>query len=256
MSNVQPSVSRLLVVANGECDQATLLRCQAKAPDKIICVDGGLRHCLEASLVPDVLLGDFDSATQALLERLDPSRTRLVDFPVEKDATDLELALQYANSEFVQTESEHRESVDTDSTNTLPSGSEAVQIEVMLAGLSGGRTDHMLANWMLLANPEWRFRITVFDALGIAYLVTAATSRSVSLDPGATFSLLPLTTARGVTVEGAKYPLSKATLYPYRSRGISNIANAATGSTNKSGLTVSISDGFVLLYVNNNEAMR
>jgi len=103
----------------------------------------------------------------------------------------------------------------------------------MLAGLSGGRTDHMLANWMLLANSEWRFRISVFDALGVAYLVTPATSREVNLVPGTTFSLLPLTTTSGVTIEGAKYPLSDAVLYPYRSRGISNVTSTESNKTSK-----------------------
>ena len=240
MASVKPSMQRLLIVANGDCDRATLLRCQVEAPDKIIAVDGGLRHCLEASLVPDVLLGDFDSAAQLSLDKLDPSRTRLVDFPAEKDTTDLELALQYANTEFAQRPA-------TESPDSVTTSGVVAELEVMLAGLSGGRTDHMLANWMLLANSEWCFRISVFDALGVAYLVTPATSRAVNLKPGTTFSLLPLTTTSGVTIDGAKYPLSDAVLYPYRSRGISNVTS--TESSN-GRLGVRINDGILLLYVN------
>jgi len=101
----------------------------------------------------------------------------------------------------------------------------------------------MLANWMLLANPDWRFRIAVFDTMGVAYLVTSTASRKVKILPDATFSLLPLTTTHGVTIEGAKYPLLNDTLYPYRSRGISNIANSDT-------LSVSVIEGSLLLYVN------
>jgi len=243
MSTVPATISRLLMIANGECDRATLFRCHAEAPDQIICVDGGLRHCLDASLVPDVLLGDFDSAPNELLAQLDPLRTRFVNFPSEKDASDLELAMQYANTEFVTRESEQTEFPNAEAANTILTATATGSVEVMLAGLSGGRTDHMLANWMLLANPEWQFKISVYDTQGAAYLVTSATTRNIALPPGATFSLLPLTNVRGVTIEGAKYPLSNATLYPYHSRGISNVADGSV-------LGVSVKDGFVLLYVN------
>jgi len=226
------------MIANGECDRATLVRCHGEAPDQIICVDGGLRHCLDASLVPDVLLGDFDSTPKKLLAQLDPVRTRFVEFPAEKDASDLELALQYVNTEFL-----HREPVQSASVNTVSRATVARPVEVILAGLSGGRTDHMLANWLLLANPEWQFQISVFDAQGVAHLVTSVKARNIELPTGATFSLLPLTTVRGVTIEGAKYPLSNATLHPYHSRGISNVADSRA-------LSVSVCDGFLLLYVN------
>jgi len=239
----QHSIQRLLIIANGDCDRSTLLRCQQESPDKIICVDGGLRHCLEASLLPDVLLGDFDSAAEPLLASVDPERTQLVDFPTEKDATDLELALQYANIEFAIPGDVNTAAVNAESAVSVSTASSTTRLEVMLAGLSGGRTDHMLANWMLLANPEWRFCISVFDSRGVAYLVTPVNSRKVGVLPGATFSLLPLTSTRGVTIEGAKYPLSNDTLYPHRSRGISNIADSDT-------LVVSVTEGSLLLYVN------
>ena len=49
--------------------------------DFIIAADGGYRHCQEAGLTPNLLLGDFDS-----LETLPPA-AKVLRYPVDKDDT-------------------------------------------------------------------------------------------------------------------------------------------------------------------------
>ena len=58
-----------------------------QAGDIIIAVDGGIRHTAALQIVPQWWIGDFDSSGE-----LDVAVPRLT-FPVEKDETDLELAL-------------------------------------------------------------------------------------------------------------------------------------------------------------------
>ena len=117
------------------------------------------------------------------------------------------------------------------------------QIEVVLAGLSGGRTDHMLANWLLLARAEWSFAITVMDHSGIGFLVSPLSPRNIALTPGDTFSLLALRHASGVNCVGARYPLENVELEQHTSLGVSNVAQSTS-------VKVSVEAGALLMYVN------
>ena len=60
--------------------------------DQLVAVDGGLVHCVDLGVWPSVLLGDLDSAPPALVEQANLHQVRLLTFPADKDATDLELA--------------------------------------------------------------------------------------------------------------------------------------------------------------------
>ena len=230
---------RILLIANGECDDATVARCIALQPKMIVCIDGGLRHCRSAGIEPDVLLGDFDSADPLAVAEIDTHKTHCITYPADKDATDLELALRYVQKE-VQRELQTEQVLGSDPVRGENHGS---QIEVVLAGLSGGRTDHMLANWLLLARAEWSFAITVMDHSGIGFLVSPLSPRNIALTPGDTFSLLALRHASGVYCVGAQYPLENAELQEHTSLGVSNVAQSTS-------VKVSVEAGALLMYVN------
>ncbi len=58
-----------------------------------VAVDGGYTFFQNAGITPDLLIGDFDS-----LKRIPtsfPSRTKVLQYPTDKDKTDLHLALEY-----------------------------------------------------------------------------------------------------------------------------------------------------------------
>lgn len=58
--------------------------------DFVIAVDGGYRHLLDLGVTPDAVLGDFDSLGYV------PEHENVISFPVQKDASDIELAMEYA----------------------------------------------------------------------------------------------------------------------------------------------------------------
>jgi len=225
------TLHRILLIASGDCDAATLARCLALQPRMILCVDGGLRHCTSAGIEPDVLLGDFDSADPLLVAQVDKHKTRCIQHPEDKDATDLELALRYVETEFIEGFEK------ADNVSPVP------QFEVLLAGISGGRTDHMLANWLLLAKADWSFAITVMDQCGNGFFVSPQSAREIALTPGDTFSLLALRHASGVNCEGARYPLKNVELETHTSLGVSNVAESTS-------VKVSVEAGALLMYVN------
>lgn len=212
------SLSALLMV-NGHCHESALAHCQQLNTDLLIAVDGGLRHCLMLGNQPDVLIGDLDSATESELAGLDDSNTEVIRYQAEKNQTDLELALEYAQSRDVR--------------------------HLTVAGVSGGRTDQMLCNWLLLGQARWGFSINIIDDTGCGYLVLADRSRRIVVDSGVTISLLSLTqNTTGVTTQGLKYPLSDADLPLGSSLGISNVARGDE-------IVIHISQGVLLAYVNN-----
>ncbi|HAY66673.1 MAG TPA: thiamine diphosphokinase, partial [Acidimicrobiaceae bacterium] len=82
----------IVVVANGELPSphaAEMAQVFADA-DQLVAVDGGLVHCVDLGVWPSVLLGDLDSAPPTLVEQANLHQVRLLTFPADKDATDLE----------------------------------------------------------------------------------------------------------------------------------------------------------------------
>lgn len=91
----------------------------------LVAVDGGYRFFQEAGIVPDILIGDFDS-----LKKVSPDRigdVEIVEFPKRKDKTDGHLALDYA----------------------LDAGA----TEIIMAMPDIGEPDHFVGNLMLLQVP-------------------------------------------------------------------------------------------------------
>jgi thiamine pyrophosphokinase len=162
----------------------------------VIAADGGVDLALELGLRVDVVVGDFDSASPAGLAAAEASGARIVRHAVEKDATDLELAL--------------------DEAATLGPR------RLVVVGVEGGRLDHLLAGVLLLAAERYsRFEVDAF--LGSAQAHVVRGERSLEGEVGELVSLLALHgPAEGVVTEGLQYPLRGETLVPGSSRGVSN----------------------------------
>ena len=164
----------------------------APAPgDYVIAADGGYLHCREAGLVPDLLLGDFDS-----LDAL-PGDTDVERFPVDKDDTDSMLAMKLGLEKGYRT--------------------------FHLYGGTGGRMDHTLANLQGLASlARQGARGYLYDA---SYVFTALWNSSLDLPAReeGIFSVFALgETARGVSILGGRYPLEGGELSPFFPLGVCN----------------------------------
>ena len=102
--------------------------------------------------------------------------------------------------------------------------------DLIVVGALGGRLDHTLGNLSLLRDPVLSdCTVRLDDGLQEVFWIT----RHADLHgaQGDIVSLLPLQgEATGVTTEGLEYPLHAETLYPYKTRGISNVMTAAHAS--------------------------
>jgi thiamine pyrophosphokinase len=188
-----------IVIANGMLSDPAAARALIQPGDRVIAADGGAAHCLALGLVPDLVVGDFDSLSAADLERLQALGARLEKYPARKDETDLELALRIACAGGAQ--------------------------PVLVLGALGSRWDMSLANILLLAHPDFRStRLTLVDGPVEISLAQPGADCIISGAAGDTVSLIPLQgDAHGVVTDGLEYPLLDETLQYAATRGVSNV---------------------------------
>jgi thiamine pyrophosphokinase len=187
----------IVVVANGRFPYEDRLLPIVEAADAIVAADGGANWLAAHDITPAVLVGDMDSISPELLATLEARNCRIVRYSSHKDETDTELALLEA----------------------LALGAR----QITLVGALGGRTDHSLANILLLAMPALRaVRVRIFD--GISYLSIIHDVAVLYGQAGDILSLLPIAgDAEGITTEGLEYPLRQETLPLGPARGVSNV---------------------------------
>ena len=168
---------------------------------RVIAADSGLEHALALGLAVTTAVGDFDSASSEAVAAAASSGVQIVRHPPEKDATDLELALDTA----------------------IALGPARI---LVLAG-DGGRLDHLLSTLLLLASARYeQLRIDAF--VGTARVHVIRGEREIDGEPGELVSLLAVNgPAEGVTTEDLVYPLRGETLEPGSTRGVSNVFASA-----------------------------
>jgi thiamine pyrophosphokinase len=174
--------------------------------DRVIAADLGGAHALAWGWPIDLLVGDLDSlgpdARAALAARGVPTVTA----PTAKDETDLELTLGYALAEDPEA--------------------------IIICAALGGRTDHLLANVLLLARPDLaEHDVQIADGAETVRLLRGPGALALRGATGDIVSLLPLGgDAAGVVTDGLQYPLRDETLYLGHSRGVSNVFTAEEAS--------------------------
>ena len=167
------------------------LRKRPEAGDLVIAADAGYRVCQQEGLVPDVILGDFDSMDQPA----DFANVRRA--PVEKDDTDTGHAITYALAHGFRT--------------------------LVLTCALGGRLDHTLANLQNAANAAVQgASVTILDEGSEISFLTHGTLR-LKKRPGWGLSVFSLSDAStGVCLRGVKYELENAALDNRFPLGVSN----------------------------------
>jgi thiamine pyrophosphokinase len=193
---------RAIIFANGVLNEPDSARNNIRPDDLVIAADGGLHFCDQLGIVPDVLIGDFDSLTPEKLESLAGSEVEIIRYPTKKDFTDLEAALQQACERDAQ--------------------------NIVVYSALGARWDQTLSNILL---PAAKFfdgkHITIMDGTDEIQLIDSRKRKTrveINGRPGDTLSLIPVGgDATGITTENLEYPLISENLSFGATRGVSNV---------------------------------
>lgn len=191
---------RTVIVANGDPSfRREYFKC-IQPDDRVIAVDGGYRHCAASNIRIDTLIGDMDSLDPALFEEARRTVPEILQFPAQKDQTDLELAVEHA---------------------VVRQGA----TEILVLGALGGRWDMSIGSVCLLQHPMLAgidVRL-VGDNTEIRLLRGPAAIR-IEGKTGDGLSLIALSEKAGdVCTEGLMYRLDHEDLALGSSRGISNV---------------------------------
>lgn len=162
-----------------------------KPEDFVIAADGGLLTINGLGIVPDIILGDFDSLGYV------PKGDNIIRHKVEKDDTDMMLAVEKAI--------------------------ELGYHNITIFGGTGGRTDHTIANLqtMLYASTNG-VNIKMMDS-GNVYRVITDEKITLQAKNKGTFSVFAMGgRAKGVNIEGAMYSMKNGELTSDNPTAVSN----------------------------------
>lgn len=183
-------MKRCVIIGGADIKRYDRIRTHLRKDDFYICCDSGLKHREALGIVPNLIVGDFDSHENLHLN------IETIVLPCEKDDTDTVFAAKEALSRGFQ--------------------------DFLLVGVIGGRLDHTLGNvsilLMLDAQGKTAAAVDDFSEMEIV------SNKPVKIDGRyAYFSLLNVTgIAQGITIRNAKYPLTNAEIKCEHQYGISN----------------------------------
>ena len=175
------------IIGAGECKKLDFTK---EKDDLIIAADGGCSYLEKFGIIPDLIIGDFDS-----LGRIPDGQEVIVLNPV-KDITDMNAAVD--------------------------EGIKRGYTEFHLYGACGGRVDHTFANIQLIAQlAQKNIKASVHDDM----IITAVCDGVLRFKPDCKGYISVFShsdRSEGVTVKGLKYTLDNAQLNNSFPLGVSN----------------------------------
>lgn len=183
-------MKRCVIVGGADIGNYGFIREKLRADDYVIFCDSGLKHMDGLGAEPGLIVGDFDSHENPELS------VETIVLPCEKDDTDTVFAVREA----------------------LRRGFD----DFLLIGVVGARLDHSLANVSLLLYLDSMGKtariIDDWSEMEIVSRKSVTVSGEYSY-----FSLMNISgCARGISVTGAKYPLSDGEISCEYQYGVSN----------------------------------
>lgn len=205
------------IISGGSVDLDFVKSFQSEV-DCFIAADHGMDAARKLGIIPQMILGDFDSASEESLAyfRRFPE-VRWEKHPVEKDETDTELALRLAV--------------------------ERKPDRILLFGATGTRLDHTMGNIQILKQAlDAGVPAQILDPHNRIYLVQGSRTFFKKDLFGDYLSFLPFAgEVRGVTLTGFRYPLQDADVKPGLALTVSNELACETG-------TLTIQEGILICF--------
>lgn len=189
-----------IIVSGGDIQVEQVRKCMESMDNPyIIGVDKGVEVLYHNDIMPNYIVGDFDSLPEAIVHYYrEETQVGVRAYNPVKDASDTEIAVRLGM--------------------TLGCG------RLLILGATGGRIDHLWANIQTLMIPfKAGVEAEIVDTQNRIRLIGELTHLKKEEAFGTYFSVFPLGEAvYGFNLTGAKYPLKDHTLTPYDSLCVSN----------------------------------
>ena len=210
-------LKKALIICNGNPPPQNLLRQLWQEVDYRVAADGGANQLHELKLVPDAVVGDFDSLLPEVQQQLPVS---ILYHVKEQDTNDADKAVRHCfKCGFTETS---------------------------LLGADGGRQDQFLSSLEILFKYSPQARLILWTPMERMEFILDTWKEH--LLPGTTLSLLPLFGgAQGVVTQGLEFELNNHDLLPGKTpAGVSN-------RVLRNPVSVTIQQGQLLLVVQHSE---
>ena len=192
--------NRIVIVSGGSiADEFAKEWIGQYQPEYIIVADSGMEFMWRVGLVPDMIIGDFDSVKEETLLYFKAQQGIVwKELNPIKDDTDTEFAIRQA----------------------IRLGAK----EITVLGATGTRLDHVLGNVALLGiGLKEQVNIQLVDSHNRIRMINKSLELTKAEQFGSVLSLIPYSgEVKGVTLKGFKYPLENYTMGSFSSLGISN----------------------------------
>lgn len=187
---------KAVIVSGGAAPSDNLLKEELKSSQILICADSGGNCLYKNKIVPEYLLGDFDSIDAKSLDFFRNTDCKIEKYPVNKNFTDTEIAFNKA----VELKAD----------------------EIVFLGSTGNRIDHLFGNiGMLKKCLNHNIKGYIKDDNNSIEIINKSTT--IDGHKGETFSLYAYCdSVKGLSIIGAKYKLDEYDLILGDSRTVSN----------------------------------
>jgi thiamine pyrophosphokinase len=188
----------------------------------VVAADSGYDNARLRGVAVDVLVGDMDSISTDGLAEAEELDITIQRFPTDKDATDLEIAIDAA----------------------ISLGATHVTV---YAG-EGGNYGHLLGIALGLTEERWENTHLVWKTdRSTVYRSLPSSPLALTIPTGSTVTVLPVGDATGVTTSGLQWPLVGSDLPRGTTRGLSNVSM-------DTAVSVSVETGALLIIVEEAES--
>lgn len=187
---------RAIIISGGKAPSKELLLSYIKEDDMLIGVDKGCNTFYEYDIIPNLILGDFDSAKKEYIEEFIKKGVKLEKYNPEKDYTDTHLGYIKAKE----------------------NGAD----EIIMFGVTGTRLDHTLANLgILFMALKDKIKLEIIDDNNRIFLIDKKTTFKGKEGELISFHALS-NVVKNINIIGAKYSLKNYDMTLLEPRAICN----------------------------------
>lgn len=202
-----------VIVSGGDIQRDFALDFLKKNKTRLIAADRGLEFFMAHGIIPDVVIGDFDSLSEEGKDYLGISDRRETDSEIPYGGM-TDWKVQKGSGEGKKEIEVVRLRPEKDDSDTQSAMNYAIRTgakEIAILGVTGKRVDHLMANFgLLILAQNQGASVILVDCYNYMKLVPSGTVLKKDEQFGKYVSFFQLGgDVAGLTLEGFKYPLNK-----------------------------------------------